>query len=161
MGGMCDEGGCQSVRSSSAALAVPALAADLPVKAPAPPPPAYSWTGFGIGGQCRSRSWCSARNARISGIAQTFLHSTRTRSTFHLPIGLYSAASRLVIIGKLIPLWVVGVEAGLGFGRAPATVSADKQTSSTSAACIDSGDGFESIASRTDWKSEPLACARA
>ncbi len=130
------------------ALAVPALAADLPVKAPAPPPPAYSWTGFYIGGNVGAVAGVPRGTSDFRDSADVPPFNTNPEH--------FSSANWSVLGGfqagynwQVDPLWVVGVEADWDWARP--RYSFCRQTDITSAACIDSGDGFESIASRTDW----------
>jgi outer membrane immunogenic protein len=84
-----------------ALAAGPALAADMPVKAPilAPPPAAYNWTGFFTGASLGSQSW------DISGIYQLPPvdphHSEATRGVFGGHIGAQYQVNS----------WVLGVEA--------------------------------------------------
>jgi outer membrane immunogenic protein len=136
------------------ALAVPAFGADMPVKAPAPPPPAYSWTGFYIGGNV------GAVAATPSGTSN-FLDPV-AGPPFDTNPQPFSPANRSFLGGfeagynwQVDPRWVVGVEADWDWTRLRYNFC--RQTDVTSSACIDNGDGFESIGSRTNW----LGTARA
>jgi outer membrane immunogenic protein len=131
-----------------AALAVPAFAADMPVKAPAPPPPVYSWTGFYIGGNAGAVASVPSGTSDFRDTADVPPFDTNPEQ--------FSSANWSFLGGfqagynwQINPYWVVGVEADWDWART--RYSFCRQTDISSSACIDSGDGFESIASRTDW----------
>jgi opacity protein-like surface antigen len=127
-----------------------------PVKAPALP--IYSWTGFYIGGN-------AGAVASIPSGTSNFLDSAAVPSGFPL-FGSnpeqYSSANSSFLGGfqagynwQVDQRWVVGVEADWDWTHTRYNFC--RQTAISSSACVDNGNGFESIGSRTDW----LGTARA
>ncbi len=134
-------------------FAGPAVAADIPVKAPvkAPPPPlvpVYSWTGFYIGGN-------------IGGVTE---HASGTSDFLDSLVGppfnanpqLNSFTNTRVIGGaqggynwQFAPWGVLGFEADWDFTDTGYTFC--RQTNVLSAACFDNGFGFETITSKAQW----------
>jgi outer membrane immunogenic protein len=130
-----------------------ASAADMPVKAPLPaPPPAYSWTGFYIGG---NGGWAWER---VSGTSN-FLDTTLTGVSASNPQSNSFSNSGGIFGGQIgynwqVAKWVLGVEGDWDWVRT--NYSQCRQTDTTSLACIDNEDGFQTLGGRTDW----LATAR-
>ena len=134
-----------------AALTVPAFAADMPVKSPSPPPP-FSWTGFYVGGNVGA---VASLPSGTSDFLDTFGVIFATPEAASNP-QQFSSANWSFTGGfqagynwQVDPLWVFGVEADWDWTRT--RYSFCRQTDTTSSACVDNGDGFESISSRTDW----------
>jgi outer membrane immunogenic protein len=131
-----------------------ALAADMPVKAPPPPPPLI-WSGFYIGGNIGIVS------ERASGTSDFLDPSappgeSRTNpqsNSFTNTTGI--GGGQIGYNWQIDPRWLVGLEADWDATRPG--YSFCRQTSTTSLACTDNGDGFETISSNTKW----LASARA
>jgi outer membrane immunogenic protein len=129
----------------------PALAADMPVKAPPPaPPPAYSWTGFYVGGNA------GAVIENASGTSN-FLDLSTPGQTGSLTNPQGNSFSDTSFVGgvqagynwQLNPLWMVGLEADWDWTHA--SHSFCRQTDQLALACSDNFEGFESIGSTTDW----------
>jgi outer membrane immunogenic protein len=134
-------------------FAGPAVAADIPVKAPvkAPPPPLvpiFTWTGFYVGANV------GGVTERASGTSD-FL-DTASAPPFSANPQLNSFSNTRVIGGaqggynwQFSPWGVVGLEADWDFTNTGYTFC--RQTDITSAACFDNGNGFETIQSQTKW----------
>jgi outer membrane immunogenic protein len=99
-----------SVSALSILLAGPAIAADMPLKAPPPPPPpatVFSWTGF-YAGLNAGGSWGRARSDfAISGFATTVAASDSVS-----PDGVIGGG-QLGYNWQLDPNWLIGVEADI------------------------------------------------
>jgi outer membrane immunogenic protein len=151
--------------AAAAFCGVPALAADMPVKAPPPAPvvaPTYSWTGFYIGGNA------GGVIEHASGTSD-FLDPTATGTAGHsLTNPQNNSFSNTRFIGGLQagynwqfdPRWVVGVEAdwdwtNTGYNTCRATNAFNALFGFPP--CSDHGDGFENFSSTTNW----IATARA
>src|SRR5580765_7619808 len=66
---------------AAAFAAAPAIAADLPLKAPPlPPPPVFSWTGFYIGANIGGK-WANVGH-EVTGAGTTFTFNNDTASSF-------------------------------------------------------------------------------
>ena len=133
-----------------ATLAGPAFAADLPVKAPAPPPPVFNWTGFYIGanagGAVSLPSGTSDFQDTLGPIdGNPFGNPQQFSSANWSGLGGFQAGYNW----QVNPLWVLGVEVDWDWMRTK--YSFCRQTDIGSTACVDNGDGFETIASQTDW----------
>jgi outer membrane immunogenic protein len=80
-----------------ALIAGPAMAADMPVKAPpAPVAPAYSWTGFYIGGEVGG-GWAS----------ETVTIVTQSSATPGFPVGFSSNRNLSGFLGGLTPASII------------------------------------------------------
>src|SRR5580704_2922221 len=100
-------------------LGTPALAADMPLKAPPPPPPIVSWTGFYVGGNV-GYSWGDPRtDAAGSGTAPTFNFGPPLSFPFPFAFTDSNAARLKGAIGggqigynyQVAPRWLLGLEA--------------------------------------------------
>ena len=142
-------------------IGMPALAADMAVKAPppaAPVAPVVNWTGFYVGGN-------------LGGVAE---HASGTSdfldtcSAGCFPFGGFptnpqsnSFSSTRLLGGvqagynwQFNPQWLVGVEGDWDWTNTG--YSFCRQTNQLSAPCFNKGFGFENFSSKTDW----LATAR-
>jgi outer membrane immunogenic protein len=94
------------------AVAGPAFAADLPLKAVAPPAPVYNWTGFYIGGNLGG-AFASSTLTGFAGSPGTAVFFANNE----FPTVLAPGAGGLIGGGQVgynwqvSPLWVVGLEA--------------------------------------------------
>src|SRR5262249_25552367 len=136
-------------------LAGPALAADLPVRAPvkAPPPvvPVFTWTGFYFGGNI------GGVDEHASGTSDFIDTGFPPTSRFFSNPQNPSCSNTRVIGGvqggynwQFSPQWVAGFEADWDFTNVG--YSFCRQTDILSATnCTDNGRGFETISSKTKW----------
>ncbi len=97
----------------------PALAADMPVKAPPPPPVAvYSWTGFygglSLGARSAENHWTTTGFGSIAIAAGVFPGSDANQSFDRVAarIGGYTGYN-----WQVASTWVVGVEADIGWAN--------------------------------------------
>lgn len=137
-----------------------AFAADLPVKAP-PPPPAqiYSWTGFYVGGNA---GWAGERASGTSDFIDTAFAPASTEFSnpqSNSPSGSsFTGGIQAGYNWQVTPRFVLGAEGDWDWLRTK--YSFCRQTDILfSTACLDALpniDGFETIASQTNW----LATAR-
>jgi outer membrane immunogenic protein len=136
-------------------FAGPAVAADLPVKAPvkAPPPPLvpiFTWTGFYVGGH-------------IGGVAEhasgtsDFL-DTGSPAPFNANPQPNSFSNTRVLGGaqggynwQFSPWAVLGVEADWSFTDTGYSFCRQTDIRSSTTPCFDNGQGFEFIQSETKW----------
>ena len=137
-----------SIIACSLLAASSAFAADLPLQAPlsAPLPQAVNWTSFYLGGN-------------VGGV---LAHATGTSDFTDTSFGMFpnpqtdSFAKPGFLAGgqagfnwQFSPIWVAGLEADWDW--ASTKYSFCRQTDPSSAVCSDTGDGFETISSKTDW----------
>ena len=107
------------------AVAVPALAADMPTKAPAPiAAPAYNWTGFYVGAHAGYR-WA---DADFTAAAYSFNPGT---GTVNIPARSEGYNLNGGIVGlqvgynyQFAPNWLIGIEGDWSWGRESANQSA-------------------------------------
>lgn len=133
----------------SIGLMATAWAADIaPAYAPMVSP--FSWTGLYIGGN----AGLALQNASgTSNFIDTADGSSNPQSDQGTSSGFIGGA-QVGYNWQVAPNWVLGLEGDWDAVRTK--YSFCRQTDITSAACQDTGDGFESIASQTNW----LATAR-
>jgi outer membrane immunogenic protein len=122
----------------AALIGTPALAADLPFKAPLPPAPAWSWTGFYLGGNIGYSVGRDPTNQSINGatgIGGNILITTDDVS----PIG-FLGGGQIGYNWQMAPYWLIGIEADFQ--------GADQRGSSCSLEC-----GIEnlSVQQKLDW----------
>jgi outer membrane immunogenic protein len=136
-------------------LAAPASAADLmPVKAPPAPSPVWNWTGFYIGGNIGGAfEHASGTSNFLDPLATGPDSTTNPQSNSFSPSSVIGGG-QIGYNWQFNQRWVAGVEAD--WDATNTSYSFCRQTSTMSAPCTDTGDGFESIGSNTRW----LASAR-
>jgi outer membrane immunogenic protein len=150
----------------SAGLTAAASAADLGRAAPAPmytkalpPTPIWDWSGFYLGG---SAGWARENATGTSDFTDTGVPDPVSGIAFPSNPQSNSLSGAAFVGGlqvgynwQLAPRFVLGAEGDWNWLRTK--YSFCRQTDVSSTACIDSGDGFESIGSEAHW----LATARA
>jgi len=141
-------------------IGMPALAADMAVKAPqpvGPVAPVLSWTGFYVGGNI------GGVVEHASGTSNFLDTSPITPPFFGLPTNPQSNSfSSTRLLGgvqagynwQFNPQWLVGVEGDWDWTNTG--YSFCRQTNQLSAPCFNKGFGFENFSSKTNW----LATAR-
>ena len=124
----------------AALIGTPALAADMPLKAPLPPAPAWSWTGFYLGGNIGYSVGRDPTNQFLNGIVggvgvNTILGTTDDVS----PIG-FLGGGQIGYNWQMAPQWLIGIEADFQ--------GADQRGSSCSLIC-----GLETLTvqQKLDW----------
>jgi outer membrane immunogenic protein len=122
---------CLASLALAALLASPAIAADMPLKAP-PPPPVSSWTGFYLGLGVGFRADESDPKVTASNFAQAgFPVLNNLVDCVDLPCALsepsrgpaFRVAPYLGVNWQVAPRWVVGVEGDVGSARRTTTLN--------------------------------------
>jgi outer membrane immunogenic protein len=92
----------------AALIGTPALAADMPLKAPLPPAPAWSWTGFYLGGNIGYSVGRDPTNQTINGLGGvgSILITTDDQS----PTG-FLGGGQIGYNLQMAPQWLIGIEA--------------------------------------------------
>jgi outer membrane immunogenic protein len=141
----CDfkEGTMKKLLIAGAALAAligtPALAADMPLKAPLPPAPAWSWTGFYLGGNIGYSVGRDPTNQFINAPGAGLGGSVLITADDLSPIG-FLGGGQIGYNLQMAPSWLIGIEADFQ--------GADQRGSSCSLEC-----GLESLTvqQKLDW----------
>lgn len=125
-----------------------AFAADLGVRAPlsAPAPQAVNWTGFYLGGNVGG---VLAHASGTSNFTDTNFFAVPNPQTNAFAKPGFLGGGQTGFNWQFSPIWVVGLEADWDW--AATQYSFCRQTDPSSIACIDTGNGFETISSKTDW----------
>jgi outer membrane immunogenic protein len=95
-----------------ALLGTPALAADMPLKAPPPPPaPAWTWTGFYIGGNA-GYTWMNSTDTVTAANAAAVGFVTGGAIATSLPLNPkgFIGGGQIGYNWQVSPMWVVGLE---------------------------------------------------
>jgi outer membrane immunogenic protein len=134
----------------AALVGTPALAADMPLKAP--PPVLYSWAGFYIGGNIGGSFEHASGTSNFLDPAALPPDSTTNPQSNRFSDSSVIGGGQIGYNWQLDRTWVLGVEGDWDFTDNRYT--ACRQTNTASIACVNpagGGDGFESIGGRTDW----------
>jgi outer membrane immunogenic protein len=100
----------------TAAAAVPASAADLPLKSMAPPAPIYNWNGFYIGGNA-GVAWSGTLTGYSGGPgAAAFFAANDFPASLTPGAGGYLGGAQIGYNWQLSPTWLVGLEADIQGG---------------------------------------------
>jgi outer membrane immunogenic protein len=134
------------ILTAIAAFSGSALAADLPMKAPAavPPVPVWSWTGFYLGGNVGYLIENDQGNTFFTQPAATFVTGQQ-----------FNAASRSFVGGVQggynwqVSSWVLGIEADWDWTNS--NYGPFCRTADAGPPCSDAGRGFLNFSGKTEW----------
>jgi outer membrane immunogenic protein len=94
----------------AALIGTPALAADMPVKAPLPAAPAWSWTGFYLGGNIGYSVGRDPTNQTINEAGGGGIGSVLATTDDVSPSGLLGGG-QIGYNWQMAPYWLIGIEA--------------------------------------------------
>jgi outer membrane immunogenic protein len=140
--------------AAAAFCGAPALAADIPTKAPIVKAPAivpFSWTGFYVGGNVGA---VSEHASGTSAFLDTLDPGVTNAQSNSFSDTRFLGGVQVGYNWQFNPHWVLGVEADWDWTNS--TYNFCRKTDVDSTACTDNGRGFETISSKTKW----LATAR-
>src|ERR1700691_3242743 len=134
---------------AAAVCGAPALAADMPIKAPPMAPvlaAAYNWTGFYLGGNVGGeRQSDPGTSTCFQALGAGLDNNPQANAlTGHAIIGGIQAG-----YNWQINQWVLGVEGDWDWTHSNSGFC--RQTDAGSVPCSDNGRGFVTLDSRTDW----------
>lgn len=128
--------------------AASALAADLGVKAPlsAPAAQTVNWTGFYLGGNVGG---VVSHASGTSDFTDTRPGAVSNPQSDLFSKGGFLGGAQVGFNWQFSPIWVAGLETDWDWTGTK--YSFCRQTDPSSVACSDTGDGFETISSKTEW----------